>query len=348
MVLRWVSYRCLHLALATVAALLLFAGPLAEQAQAQAPEWDGIVPPDIQPGETYRILFVTSDTRNAVPSDIETYNTFVQDQADGATGAPFADVTFKVLGSTSAVDARCNTQTHRQDAHCPGVARVDDVPIYYYKGAKVADHYGDFYNGGWDSQESRDENGEPIDVAATRVFTRSNSDGTADDNALGDSSVSNGIPSLSGSEIHSPVSGSSDLESYFYALSGVLTAPAATLVDYDQNDDGLIEVSNLAQLNAMRWDLDGDGAASTGRQTGYDAAFPNAATGMGQRLRRCERTGWAQRHRQLRCGRHQRRHPCRRAGRAKRRHGPRQLRHGQRQRDHASRRAGREQLLQRQ
>ncbi len=65
-------------------------------------------------------------------------------------------------------------------------------------------------------------------------------------------------------------------------------------VDYDVDDDGLIEVSSLAQLNAIRWDLDGDGAAdvyppdSAGR-TGHDpdgatkhaAAFPNAVAGMG-------------------------------------------------------------------
>ena len=48
--------------------------------------------------------------------------------------------------------------------------------------------------------------------------------------------------------------------------------------DYDADDDGLISVSSLAQLNAIRWDLDGDGAA---RDAGYATAFPNAAAGMG-------------------------------------------------------------------
>ena len=43
------------------------------------------------------------------------------------------------------------------------------------------------------------------------------------------------------------------------------------------DDDNLIEVSNLAQLNAMRWDVDGDGAASTGNEAAYAAAFPTAA-----------------------------------------------------------------------
>ena len=55
-----------------------------------------------------------------------------------------------------------------------------------------------------------------------------------------------------------------------------------TTVDYDSNDDGLIEISNLAQLNAIRWDLNGDGTADVAtNNTTYAAAFPNAAAGMG-------------------------------------------------------------------
>ncbi len=61
---------------------------------------------------------------------------------------------------------------------------------------------------------------------------------------------------------------------------GAQTPP--TEVDYDTDDDGLIEIANLAQLNALRWDLDGDGAVDvTDNQSSYDAAFPNAATTMG-------------------------------------------------------------------
>ena len=57
------------------------------------------------------------------------------------------------------------------------------------------------------------------------------------------------------------------------------TTPATT--DYDSNDDGLIEITTLAQLNAIRWDLNGDGAVATADQANYAAAFPNAAAGMG-------------------------------------------------------------------
>ncbi len=53
-------------------------------------------------------------------------------------------------------------------------------------------------------------------------------------------------------------------------------------IDYDADDDGLIEVSNLAQLNAIRWDLDGDGSVDESADSaGYTSAFPNAASGMG-------------------------------------------------------------------
>ena len=48
--------------------------------------------------------------------------------------------------------------------------------------------------------------------------------------------------------------------------------------DYDADQDGLIEVVNLAQLNAIRADLNGDGLAPV---PGYAAAFPNAMPGMG-------------------------------------------------------------------
>ena len=59
-------------------------------------------------------------------------------------------------------------------------------------------------------------------------------------------------------------------------------AAQQTTNDYDSDDNGLIEVGNLAQLNAIRWDLDGDGAAdNSANDDDYDDAFPDAAAGMG-------------------------------------------------------------------
>ena len=58
----------------------------------------------------------------------------------------------------------------------------------------------------------------------------------------------------------------------------------ALMADYDRDDDGLIEIATLAQLDAVRHDLDGDGAA---RPAAYAAAFPLAAAGMGCPAARC-------------------------------------------------------------
>ena len=54
-------------------------------------------------------------------------------------------------------------------------------------------------------------------------------------------------------------------------------APAAQ-VDYDADDDGLIEISTLTQLDVIRHDLDGDGVSV---HSDYAAAFPNAMLEMG-------------------------------------------------------------------
>ena len=68
----------------------------------------------------------------------------------------------------------------------------------------------------------------------------------------------------------------------------VASGPAFAQTDYDMDNDGYIDVANLAQLNAIRWDLNGDGAidagASTSDTTTYNAAFPNRVTTSSGRM----------------------------------------------------------------
>ncbi len=59
--------------------------------------------------------------------------------------------------------------------------------------------------------------------------------------------------------------------------------------DYDADADGLIEVSNLAQLDAIRWDLDGNASPDLlVFRARYAAAFPDAVSGMGCPSSGCE------------------------------------------------------------
>ena len=68
-------------------------------------------------------------------------------------------------------------------------------------------------------------------------------------------------------------------------LPDTLARPQANhrvnLGDYDQDDDGLIEVSTLDHLNAIRWDLDGDGGVSSANATNYSNAFLSRSATMG-------------------------------------------------------------------
>ena len=57
------------------------------------------------------------------------------------------------------------------------------------------------------------------------------------------------------------------------ATATATTVPATT--DYDTNNDGLIDIKTLAQLNAVRYDLDGNGDST---HADYIAAFPNRDT----------------------------------------------------------------------
>ena len=53
-----------------------------------------------------------------------------------------------------------------------------------------------------------------------------------------------------------------------------VTVQPSSTTDYDTDDDGLIEITTLAQLDAIRHDLNGDGEPTADGATAYAAAFP--------------------------------------------------------------------------
>ena len=59
-----------------------------------------------------------------------------------------------------------------------------------------------------------------------------------------------------------------------------VTVSAGT-TDYDADNDGFIDVANLAQLDALRYDLNGDGLVDGAIWMPYYRAFPMGALGMG-------------------------------------------------------------------
>ncbi len=70
----------------------------------------------LNPGDQYRVLFVTSGTTQATSSDIGTYNTFVQAAAAAGSVTSSLGLTWQALASTSAVSAQDNANVFPADS----------------------------------------------------------------------------------------------------------------------------------------------------------------------------------------------------------------------------------------
>ena len=138
-----------------------------------SPNWS-LKPSGVGRGQQFRLIFYSATKRDAESTNIEDYNSFVQDRA----AAGHADIQpysagFRVVGCTEAVDARDNTGT-----------TGTGVPIYWLNGTKVSDDYHDFYDGSWDNEANdRDRNehgntGPNSSLLANYPWTGCEQDGT--------------------------------------------------------------------------------------------------------------------------------------------------------------------------
>ena len=184
------------------------------------------VPPDLQPGDQYRLAFVTSTLTRADSADIAYYNSFVTNVANSAPGLAALNTTWSVIGSTQDVDARDNTQTN------PTLAA--GVPIYNLAAERLASDNADFWDGRLATGTSVHvaENNEYYEVY---VWTGTMPDGVASAFILGADffGIVLGRSSGSGSSWITNSIGGIDQELRIYGMSGVLTVvpePSAFLL----------------------------------------------------------------------------------------------------------------------
>ena len=119
-------------------------------------------------------------------------------------------------------------------------------------------------------------------LARTLTFTTQNWD-TAQSvtvRALGDADAIDEAATITNT---ASSSGDSSYNGLGARVRAVVDDDEATGTDYDADNDRLIEIDSLPKLNAVRWDLDGDGAVSSGDETNYRSAFAGsvAAEHMG-------------------------------------------------------------------
>ena len=215
--LRPALFRAAACLVVAVAALLALPGGASAQENPVRPSWS-LTPSGLSDGDEFRLIFLTSTSREATSSDIGVYNTFVQNRAAaGHMQIQSYSLQFRVVGSTAAVDARDNTST-----------TGTGVPIYWLNGAKVANNYADFYDGSWSNEANpKKESGTNSTNGNLSVFTGSNDNGTASGNPLGSRLVTTGrLNSSTISPLFSSGGRNATADSPFYGLSPVFTVKA--------------------------------------------------------------------------------------------------------------------------
>ncbi|MCA8976446.1 MAG: hypothetical protein KDC98_17130, partial [Planctomycetes bacterium] len=95
-------------------------------------------PQDLQPGQRYRVLFVTDGRRDATSANITDYDDFVRADADAVPAMRLYDTEWRAVASTPSVSARVHTGTDPS---------VGGVPIYRPDGTPVANDYRNLWGG---------------------------------------------------------------------------------------------------------------------------------------------------------------------------------------------------------
>ena len=226
-------------------------GPVLDTTVTLVPDDWSLIPSGLGEGDQFRLLCVSSVKRTAQASNIATYNAWIQTQAAaGHTDIQEYSSVFRAVGSTEAVDARDNT-----------VTSGTGVAIYWLDGNKVADNYGDFYDGDWDDETAvKDESGTAVTGAS--AWTGSKDDGTEffqDDpptsRALGNSGnhwVRYGTPDDdSGGPLSRSTANRTD-EGRIYGLSGVFQVRANTPATGELTISGTPQVGEVLEARNLQ------------------------------------------------------------------------------------------------
>ena len=170
------------------------------------------VPTGLNPGDTYRLVFLTSTTTVATSTSISTYNTFVNAAAD--LNSDLDAISWTAMGSTATVNVRDNTGT---------TGAGTSIAIYTVTGNLVANGYTDLWDGFIANEITVDEQGD--DNIVTSAWTGSNGIGTTSSNSLGLATVRAGNPTredVSGWWMNR-IGGANNNSYSMYAMSEVLT-----------------------------------------------------------------------------------------------------------------------------
>ena len=235
-----------------------------QQMAAVSVPWDWPLLPDgLLTGQSFRLMFVSSDGRDATSDLTAPYNTHVQTAAarNWVLAAAGLSEHFRAFVSPAETShhLRPNTGTRSTD---PGAS----APIYWVNGAKVADGYADLYDGSWDSTSGGRptyESGAALRFLDVEVWTGSRADGTHwAGHRVGDDRAMVGLPRAVGKELASGTARRATERKGLYAISPLITlrsAPQATVV----------RGANGVRLSVREWSIGVSWPDPEGFECGY-------------------------------------------------------------------------------
>ena len=204
-----------------------------------AVDW-ALTPSGLSTGDEFRLIFITSETRDATSTDIDVYNAWAQGvitKGGHASLLPYGGMA-SVVGSTMSAAARINTGMWSSGAHADGSTSASDTGVQVYWLAappanQVADNYFDFYDGSWDggnNQSARDtvESGASRTASGSYWTGTSNNGGVPSLGYIRDSNVNASVTS-SGRTLSGGYEANS-LSKSLLVMSPVFTLPAAPVI----------------------------------------------------------------------------------------------------------------------
>lgn len=178
---------------------------------------EAVTLPALDPGDPYRLAFLTSTALNPTSSKIADYNTFVNAVANAAGSiVASSGATWDVIGSTDTVSALAN------------IGGPSSAPIYLLDGTLIATGTAELFSGNIKECICEFETG--VTFRQDAAATGTNPDGsTYSGRALGDSRVEYGLDRIGFTDskwiAYSYELGTSTYANQYYAISNVLTVP---------------------------------------------------------------------------------------------------------------------------
>lgn len=103
-------------------------------------------PNGLQVGDQYRLLFTTSESRDATATEIEVYNEFVQSVADASPVVGDWGLEWKAVARTPATTAWGNSGTDPAENGLDRIPEEDRIPVYRVDGEQIWFDYQHMWN----------------------------------------------------------------------------------------------------------------------------------------------------------------------------------------------------------